>query len=101
MYKASNRHPHSWQAIFSGYAAFFAVYIVIGIFALLSSLLSDFVVPSLALENTSLKEAFRRVGSLLRNEPGAVCFYALIKIAVFLVGGMAVGILFYIFICWP
>jgi hypothetical protein len=86
------------QAVFSGYAAFFVLYFAIILFALFSSLLADFVVPSLALENTTLAEAFSRVGRLVRNEPGAVCLYALIKIAIFLVGGMAFTILFYIVI---
>jgi len=90
--------PAFMQAIFSIYAGILALYLIIGIFALLNSLLSDFVVPSLALENTTLAEAFRRAGRLVRNEPGAVCLYAVIKIAIFLVGGMAVGIFFYIFL---
>jgi hypothetical protein len=90
--------PAFTQAVFSGYAAFFVFYFAIIFFTLLSSLLADFIVPSLALEDTTLAEAFRRVGRLVRNEPGAVCLYALIKIAIFLVGGMVVAILFYIFL---
>jgi len=90
--------PAFMQVIISIYAGIFALYIIIGIFALFSSLLSDFVVPSLALENTTLTEAFQRAGRLVRNEPGAVCLYTVIKIAIFLVGGMAVGVFFYIFL---
>lgn len=90
--------PAFMQVIFSFYAIFFLVYFVVGIFALLSSLLSDFVVPSLALENTSLREAFSRVGKLVRYEPGAVALYALMKFVIFLAGGMAVGIFFYLFL---
>jgi len=90
--------PAFTQAIFSVYAALLFFYLAIGIFALLSSQMSDFVVPSLALEDTTLAEALSRAGRLLRNEPGAVCLYALIKIAIFLVGGIVVAILFYIFL---
>lgn len=88
--------PEMMQLIFSFYAAFFLVYLAVGLFYFVSSLLSDFVVPSLALEDTSLAEAFRRVGVLLRNEPGQVALYALLKFALFFVGAMAVGIVFYI-----
>ena len=90
--------PAFMGAIFTVYGLFFALYIVIGLFTLANSLMSDFIVPSLALENTTLAEAFHRLGRLLRNEPGAVCFYALMKFVLFLAGGMAVGILFYVFL---
>jgi len=88
--------PAFFAAIASFYAMFFILYFAIGIFALFSSLLSDFVVPSLALENTTIMEALRRAGRLVRYEPGAVFLYALMKIVIFLAGGMAAGILFYI-----
>jgi len=90
--------PAFAAALFTIYGTLFLVYIVIGLFALANSLLSDFVVPSLALEDTSLAEAFRRAGRLVRNEPGAVFVYALMKAVVFLVGGMASAIFFYIFL---
>jgi hypothetical protein len=56
--------PAFMAAIFTVYGTIFFLYIIIGLFALLNSLLSDFVVPSLALENTSLSEAFNRAGRL-------------------------------------
>jgi hypothetical protein len=90
--------PQFMAAIFSFYAAFLIVYLIIGVFALLTSTLSDFVVPSLALENTSLKEALGRAGRLVRSEPGAVCLYILMKVVLYLAGGVVVVILFYIFI---
>jgi hypothetical protein len=90
--------PAFTQAVFSGYAAFFFLYFAIILFTLFSSLLADFIVPSLALEDTSLAEAFRRVGRLVRNEPGAICLYTLIKIAILMVGGMAIVLLSYVVI---
>jgi MFS family permease len=96
--QGQNPPPAFAEAILSVYAAVFILYFAIGIFALISSLLSDFIVPSLALENTTLSIAFRRLGQLLRNEPGAVFLYAVMKIVIYLVGGMAVGIFFYIFL---
>jgi hypothetical protein len=84
------------HAIFSIYAAFFLIYLGIAVFYLFSSLLADFVVPQLALEDVSLTDAFKRVGRFLRREPGAVALYAVLKVGIFLVGAMAVGIAFYV-----
>jgi hypothetical protein len=65
-------------------AAFYGTYAIfmlgLGLFYLLSSLLGDFIVPSLALENTSLKEAFRRMAELIRREPGEFAIFVLLKI---------------------
>jgi hypothetical protein len=88
--------PEFLHAIFGIYAAFFALYLVVGIFYLASSLLADFVVPQLALEDNTLGDAFRRTGRFVRREPGAVALYALMKVALFFVGAMAVGIAFYV-----
>jgi hypothetical protein len=93
--------PEMMAAIFSGYAAFFVVYLLFGLYYWASSLLSDFIVPSLALENTTLGEAFRRLGLLIRNEPGQFAAYAILKLGMAFAAIMAVGIGFYIvlFIC--
>ena len=77
--------PEFMQTIFSIYAAFFLVYFIVGLFFFLSSLLTDFVVPSLALEDTSLSEAFRRLGLLIKQEPGQFTLYAVLKFAIGLV----------------
>jgi hypothetical protein len=62
------------------YASYGIFLLVFGFFFLVSSLLADFIVPSLALENTSLAEAFRRMGALIRQEPGEFALYTLLKI---------------------
>ena len=45
-----------------------------------SSLLTNFVLPSIALENTTAREAMRRFGELIRVEPGAVALFAILKV---------------------
>ena len=42
-------------------------------------LLTDFAIPSLALENTSLREAIRRIVLLIRGEPGQVALYLVMR----------------------
>ena len=63
--------------------AFFGMYFVVLFLALalmlVSSLMTDFVLPSLVLENTTLGEAFRRFFQLARREPGELCIYVLLK----------------------
>jgi hypothetical protein len=61
------------------FAAYFFFYFGLGIFYFVSSLLGDFILPSLALENTTLTQAFRRFFELIRREPGQVALYALLK----------------------
>jgi hypothetical protein len=60
-----------------------------------SSLLDDFILPSIALEGVPLGEAFRRFTRLLRSEPGQLLFYAVFKALLALGCGIAmeVGIL--------
>jgi len=61
------------------FAAYFFFYFGFGIFYFVSSLLGDFILPSLALENTTVAEAFSRFFELIRREPGQVALYALLK----------------------
>jgi len=69
--------PQLFAAVFAGYGL---VLLCFGSFGAVSLLLSDFIVPSLALEDTSLSEAFLRMGRLIRNEPGQFAAYAFTKI---------------------
>jgi hypothetical protein len=55
------------------------ILLIFSAFALISGLLGDFILPSLALEGTTLAEAFRRMGQLIRQEPGEFFLYALLK----------------------
>jgi hypothetical protein len=88
------------QVVFSLLAGYFFVYFVLGLFFFITSLLSDFIVPSLALENTTLGEAFRRLGQLIRNEPGQFTLYALLKLVLAIAGymGLFIGLEIVIFL---
>jgi hypothetical protein len=77
--------PEFMKAIFAFYAGYGLILLVLSIVFLISSLLSDFIVPSLALEDTGVAEAFRRMVELIRREPGEFIIYTLLK--VFLGGG--------------
>ncbi|HWZ50839.1 MAG TPA: hypothetical protein VNW54_05185 [Granulicella sp.] len=59
----------------------FEAVIGLAIFAMMfcSSLLDDFVLPSIALEGTPLGEALRRFGALIRSETGPFFFYLFFK----------------------
>jgi hypothetical protein len=70
--------PEVVATIFAGY---FFFYFGFGLFYFVSSLLGDFILPSLALENTTIAEAFRRFFELIRREPGQFALYALLKFA--------------------
>ena len=69
--------PQFMAAIFAGYGV---ILLVFGPFFLMSSLLCDFIVPPLALEDTGLAEAFRRLSELIRREPGEFVLYTLLKL---------------------
>lgn len=77
-----NAHPQA-QPPAQMFAVVFAGYGLIALFScailIVSGLLGDFIVPSLALEDTSLQEAFRRMFELAQSEPGEFALYALLK----------------------
>ncbi len=59
---------------------------------LCSSLLTNFVLPSIAIENTTAREGLRRFMALLRNEPGPVSLYVVLKIALAIVAVMVLQV---------
>ncbi len=71
-------------------------YAIIGLplmFATLcSSLLTNFVLPSIAIENTTAREGLRRFLGLLRAEPGPVSLYVVLKIALAIVAVMVLQV---------
>ena len=72
--------PPPMQFIAAMYGSYAILMLIFGLLFLVSSLLADFIVPSLALENTSLTEAFRRMAELIRREPGEFAIFVLLKI---------------------
>jgi hypothetical protein len=74
-------------AIFYGSYAIFAL--VIGFGLLVCGLLTDFLVPPIAFENTTLGEAFHRMDELIRREPGQFALFVLLKTVIGLVAYFA------------
>jgi len=77
---------------------YFVSFFVFSALMLISSLMTDFVLPSLALENTTLGEAFRRFFQLARREPGELCIYVLLKAGLAIAGYMGQSVIAYIVI---
>ena len=86
--------PQVFTGIISAYIALFLLYALCGLFYFLSSIAGDFVVPSLALENTTLREAFRRMGKLIQGDTGQFLLYVVVKLGLGIGGYMALGIAF-------
>jgi hypothetical protein len=78
-------------------SSFFLIYgvfvLMIGGLMLCSSLLNDFMLPSIALENASLTEAARRFFALVKAEPGEMAVYTIFKIVIAIAGGIAMEFL--------
>jgi hypothetical protein len=71
--------PQFARMMASFYAGYGITMLLIFSGMLIFGLLGDFVVPSLALEDTGLREAFRRMGVLMRQDPGEFALYVLLK----------------------
>lgn len=73
-------------------AAFFSLYAVVlaamCLLFLIASILSDFILPSLALEDTPVAEAMRRFGALCRQEPLTLVGYVALRVLLAIVGFM-------------
>ncbi len=80
------------------YGGFFTIYAAVAALFFIGSLAFDFIVPSLALEGVPLSEAFRRVGALIRAEPGQFSLYCLLKIVLGFAGYMGIGFAFEILV---
>lgn len=77
--------PQFMAAIFAGYGLFILIF---GSAYLVSSLVADFVLPSLALENTGIPEGLRRMKELISQEPGEFFLYVLLKCVLAFAGYM-------------
>jgi hypothetical protein len=88
------------QFFFALFAIYGLIFLIFGPVYLFTSLLCDFMMPTLALEDTGLAEAFQRFITLVRSEPGQFGLFTLLKIGLGLAayGGMtiAVEIVFFI-----
>lgn len=87
--KMDPQFVHVLLQIYSGYGLL--MLLIFGAM-LLFGLLGDFILPSLALENTGMREAFRRMGILIQQEPGEFALYVLLKTVLGVVAYMGVMI---------
>jgi hypothetical protein len=78
--------PEFFRTIFLFYAI---VGTPIAFAFLLSSLLTNFVLPSIALENTTVREGLRRFFALCAAEPGPMAAFVVFKILLAVAGGIA------------
>jgi len=83
--------PQFMAALFAGEGLIFLGF---GSLFVISALLSDFVVPSLAPENTTLGVAFQRMFLLMRREPGQFTAYFFLKLGLTIGGYVAQAIIF-------
>jgi hypothetical protein len=74
-------------AIFEFVSAIFFIVILIGV---AYALLYDFGLPSMALESTPMSVTVQRVWGLIRNEPGSVALYILMRFLLSMAGSLAV-----------
>ncbi len=72
--------PPPLRLIGAFYAGYGVLLLIFGTLYLVSSLLTDFILPSLALEDTGMAEAFRRMVELIRREPGEFILYTVLKV---------------------
>jgi hypothetical protein len=75
------------------FANLMRIYAIIGVpfglGILCSSLLTNFVLPSVALENTTVREGLRRFGGLITSEPGPFSLFVVLKVVLAIAGIMA------------
>lgn len=82
--------PQFFFAVFAIYGLFFLIF---GPVYLFLSLLCDFMMPALALENIGLSEAFQRCITLVRREPSQFALFTLLKVGLGFAayGGMTIA----------
>jgi hypothetical protein len=68
------------------FTAFFVSFAIFGVcalvYTLVVSLIGDLALPSIALENMAVTAALGRCFALIRQEPGQICLYVLLKIVI-------------------
>jgi len=89
--------PQNPGAVLATLLPFLAVILALSIpFVAAYLLLLDFGLPSLALEDAPMGEAVRRIGRLIRQEPGQVALYVLMRfllgLAWAIAGEVAIGV---------
>jgi len=84
---AGQQNPFQvFASLLLAYASFFAG---LSLVAIAGGLLTDFVLPSLALEEITPSDALRRFQAHFQQEPGSICGYAALKIVLAIAGFIA------------
>ncbi|MGO4210602.1 hypothetical protein AB4Y89_14455 [Terriglobus sp. 2YAB30_2] len=87
VFNAAQQNPFQIVAsLMLGYACFFAG---LSLVVVAGGLLTDFVLPSLALEEITSGDALRRFQAHFQQEPGSICGYAALKIVLATAGFIA------------
>jgi hypothetical protein len=84
--------PPSPQMVASILLLYAFIFLPIGLLMLCSSLLSDFVLPSIALEDATISNAIGRFIQLIKAEPMQVVVFTLFKILLAIAGAVAMQI---------
>ena len=79
--------PAFMLALFGGYALLLLVF---GSFFFLSAVVNDLVLPPLALDGATLRQALGAARNLVRREPGEIALFAILKIGLMIVGTLGV-----------
>jgi hypothetical protein len=79
-------HSHIVSFILTMFAFVVTVVLFVITIAVVTILLRDFAVPSMALEGTPLRETVRRVIALVRAETGQVALYVLLRVCLAIAG---------------
>jgi len=87
-------HPsdHLLPLIFGGIAAFLVLLLLVLVFSVVYVMTKDFVVPQMALEDTTAIEGWRRLWSSLSAEKGGYAGYIGMKIVMAIGAGIVLGI---------
>lgn len=82
--------PQNPVALFVAILGFIsAIFFIVVLIGIGYTLLYDFGLPSMALENTNISDTVRRVWNLIRNEPGPVALYVLMRFLLAIGGSLA------------
>ncbi|HEY4356720.1 MAG TPA: hypothetical protein VGN16_13295 [Acidobacteriaceae bacterium] len=86
--------PQLFEFIIAFYGMYFAFFAVFGIYYLVAAILSSFMVPTMALEDASVKDSFRRFIGFVRRETAQFFLYIIVRFGLGLVGYMGVTMAF-------
>ena len=88
MDKSSGFPPEMANYMAAFYGAYFLIMLIVAAYFIVISTISSFVVPTMALENASVGDAFRRFNTFARREPKQLAAFVGVRIGLAIVGYM-------------